>query len=986
MKIKNSYNVIGALISAFFAITFSFFGPLGLYLSNVSEFWFSIGDIWFLPVIGGIITFLICFGISALFKGKAREVFHSFLFGVTLGLYIQGNWISTDYGVLDGKNIDWSKYSSVAIINSIIWVLCISLPIILRKKLINSWKKVISIISIFLVLVQVITLFALLIMTDLNQNNYEAYLTTDGQFELSNNSNIIIFILDAFDSTFFSQLLEQNPEIKDRFEDFTYYPDMVAGGATTKIAMPAILTGIPYTVPLSYKDYIDYAYTQTNLYKTLKDYNYNIGIYTLSTFVSSNHKNIIDNLITGKMKISSYSSLTKYLYKLTAFKYMPHILKNKFWLHSDIFNELQSSNTATTWNSDNVLFFNRLKEEGIKIIDEGNSFKIYYLLGAHPPYNMNEFAERVTQEKTSQLRQAKGCLYIIEEYINQLKQAGIYENSTIIVMADHGDIGHHHNPLFLIKESGKNHKFETSYSPVSYYDLHATLLYLITGEKKDNARTIFDFSEGDQRTRYFYFNASNNAVTSIIEYKITGFAGDDRTVLETGKVYSGNTDNVNGDYNYILGTVLNFGPNGEAIKHCTKGFSGIDMNDYTWTDEKLAEMQFELSKVPSKDLVVKAYAMVYNHVGPQRMIVKVKDNIVHADIYDEISTIEFSIPKEMINDNNLKLNFEFPDAVCPQELYGPGFDARTLAFAFMTISISEGIHEADTISSYLLGDVIEFKKGNDGTRYFKYGINKLNKNYAWSNGKKSWLIMKTDNSNNDLLCSINFANILNNTQQILVSSNGLPLYNGTVTNDKKSIEFIIPREAIISNIISLDFEYPDAARPIDLGFNEDKRILAVAFNSIVIKETKNNNIYTYLDESGIIDFTYKGNSEKYIVKDSQWYTQQDGYRWSGANAELNFTLFSNSDLIMTINGFVHPQSGGSLISINGKLLTELSAGRGFEKYEIKISKDYLNGDGQQTITFSSPNAISPHDAGTGEDKRKLGIAINMISISPDFKP
>lgn len=55
MKIKNSYNVIGALISAFFAITFSFFGPLGLYLSNVSEFWFSIGDIWFLPVIGAFL-------------------------------------------------------------------------------------------------------------------------------------------------------------------------------------------------------------------------------------------------------------------------------------------------------------------------------------------------------------------------------------------------------------------------------------------------------------------------------------------------------------------------------------------------------------------------------------------------------------------------------------------------------------------------------------------------------------------------------------------------------------------------------------------------------------------------------------------------------------------------------------------------------------------------------------------------------------------
>ena len=57
------------------------------------------------------------------------------------------------------------------------------------------------------------------------------------------------------------------------------------------------------------------------------------------------------------------------------------------------------------------------------------------------------------------IKQAKGALYIVEEYINQLKKSGIYDKTTIIIIADHGSVNLEQNPLFLIKEYGADKEF-----------------------------------------------------------------------------------------------------------------------------------------------------------------------------------------------------------------------------------------------------------------------------------------------------------------------------------------------------------------------------------------------------------------------------------------------------------------------------------------------------------------------------------------------
>lgn len=975
-----------SISSLFFAcmsitITLAIFGPIELYLTNINEFWFTFREFWWIVLLAGFALFTIFFAIGTLLRGKFRTIYTNLVIGLAFAFYVQGNWINTDYGVLDGKSIQWDEYSRLAIINTFIWIACLLLPFILQKLFKNIHKKIIKYTAIFIVAIQIFTMGILMITVKENKKGIDtAYLSTNDEFSLSNENNIVIFVLDAFDSSYFKELLDTYEELDEAFKDFTYYPDTAAAAARTKVALPAILTGVPYTVPLSYNEYIDYAYEQTNLYRTLNDLGYGIGIYTPG-FVSTSHIDIVDNFVSDGSKVSSYSLLAKYMYQSTAFKYMPHLLKRYFWLYSGVFQELQIGTGAQKYSTNSVEYYQRLLQNKVSVSNMKGAFRFYYIDGPHPPFYMNEYAQKVSPDETDQIKQARGSLYIVEEYMKQLKEAGVYDKTSIIILADHGDIALFQNPLFMLKLAGEAKSFETSYLPVSYYDLNSILMKLIDNRQTGN--DILDYNEGDKRTRYFYRDTSKNNSTTIVEYKIEGPAWDSNSVSATGKIYSGNAGEMENLYKY--GTKLTFGPDGTAMPFFAEGFSGTNAGKYNWTDGKTAKMIFDLGKAPEQDLKVILYTMVYNRVGSQRMVVKSAGEIVHLGEYSNTSNIEFFVPKELVRDKQLVLDFEFPDAVCPLELFGRGNDSRTLAFAFLNLTImEEEIVNRVAINVYRIGDKIEFTENNNGSRYFINGISKVENGFAWSSGRKSWFIAKIDNSDDDLLCEIKFTGVFNKSQRLIITTNGTVLFDDVVSSDNKTVQFVIPSEFLSSNLISITFDYPDAASPAELGTGKDKRVLAFAYKSITFSVTADNENSIQepgtVSNVGKIDFSSDGNNNNFLVKDTDWHAQEQTHRWTGKYAELIVPINADNDIVLFISGYVHPSSGGCTVMLNNTVIDELEAGTRYSRYEITVSKELIGDSGKQTIAFSSKDAKSPYQSGTGEDKRELGIALSSIII------
>ena len=129
---------------------------------------------------------------------------------------------------------------------------------------------------------------------------------------------------------------------------------------------------------------------------------------------------------------------------------------------------------------------------------------------------------------------------MLDLFLSQMKEAGVYDNTAMIIMSDHGshndtDLRNmNQNPVLLIKGRGEQHdELTVSYAPVSYDDLQQAYQRLLDGEGSDG---VFDWQEGDERSRRFLWHELGKT-SFLTEYAQTGSAEDMTTFAPTGTVY-----------------------------------------------------------------------------------------------------------------------------------------------------------------------------------------------------------------------------------------------------------------------------------------------------------------------------------------------------------------------------------------------------------------------------------------------------------------
>jgi predicted secreted protein len=107
-------------------------------------------------------------------------------------------------------------------------------------------------------------------------------------------------------------------------------------------------------------------------------------------------------------------------------------------------------------------------------------------------------------------RQAMGSLQVVKLFLDELKGLGIYDDSIIFVMGDHGIFEETLNiqgaaPLLLIKKCNSHGIMEISDVPVSLSDIPATVFSELGFEGEFSGEDIFSLTESTNRTRTYYF-------------------------------------------------------------------------------------------------------------------------------------------------------------------------------------------------------------------------------------------------------------------------------------------------------------------------------------------------------------------------------------------------------------------------------------------------------------------------------------------------
>ena len=439
-----------------FVITCILYFPSSIVITNKDEFNIGFGTIAPIVITASILVFLVLelAGNAIYFCSVIHRLYVGLLWGVGACFYIQGNFLNKNLPQLDGQIIDWSVYSSHAIFEIIVWAIAIVGAVILSIKKDDISKKIFTWVSLALVVMQMVSLVVLVVNSGDTVHNNVA-LSKEDEFTLGSNGNIVVFVLDSLSPGEFSEALAIEDDLLWAGEDFTLYDNAVAGGAYTLIGMPTLLTGMEYDPTyIAHSAWLGEAWSDTTIYDDLNYSGYDVRIYTDGRYLTNVSSDDISNVveINGKdYHIAEIKDFIKKLYQLSGYYSLPTIIKPYMWFYTDEILGLIESDLSNTHMEDltsaevdvevytinDDVFHKDLDNTGLDIKYD-KAYRVYHLMGPHAPYTLSIDGYTSDNGETDEITQTIGSLRIVEQYIQEMKEAGVYDNSTIIITADHG--------------------------------------------------------------------------------------------------------------------------------------------------------------------------------------------------------------------------------------------------------------------------------------------------------------------------------------------------------------------------------------------------------------------------------------------------------------------------------------------------------------------------------------------------------------------
>lgn len=492
------------LPSLLFAFMLFVFAPFEIYLSNKGYFFFAGTEMLGLSLLAFVIGFVTCMMIlilCAAINNKLFSVIYGMFIGGTLALYIQGNWDMTDYGAWNGGDIDWSDFIAQKWGFLALFVILIVLGAVFTAKRKEKAYKTVNIISGFIILILLYTITTLMITNGGLAKDKEYIATSENELELSAKQNMIVMIVDAYDSSAFEKMLNET-DIKQSLDGFTYYPDTLGAYSSTDMSLPFIITGSDYKNDVLFGEHLDSAYADSPMINWLKDNGWETDIYSDILMPQANDGAGIANSRELMRVVNDRKQLMNYMYTMVLFRYMPQPIKNHFYFAADNIKGTLNSvkGEYEVYSEDNFVFYDKLDELSASDKENSGVFQLIHITGAHEPFTFTkDFVE--TDTTTSYEDECQGVLFVIDKFLEKMKETGLYDNTVIVIMADHGYYDDRQNPLLLVKGYNELHDMEVSDAAVSYYDLQKAFINLLKGDNIGN--NVFDNVGDASRGRKF---------------------------------------------------------------------------------------------------------------------------------------------------------------------------------------------------------------------------------------------------------------------------------------------------------------------------------------------------------------------------------------------------------------------------------------------------------------------------------------------------
>ena len=309
--------------------------------------------------------------------------------------------------------------------------------------------------------------------------------------------NVIIFMQDRAINGFFPYMLEEKPELKEQYEGFTYYPNTVSYGGMTLNGVPAVYGGYEYSPdqmnlqadrPLVEKHneackMMPVLFSQNGFSTTVTDMSWanymwipDLRIY--DDYPEINKAPVIrkytDYWIKNHPDVKGITPQSTYLKRnflwFGLFKIMPPLLRETiydeghWWTAKTGDEYLQDflNNYSVLDYYPELTDFTSDKATFTIIVNEATHEPAYT---GYPNYDLstNDVGPGPLDDDRH-YQSNSSAIYRMGEFLDYLKENGVYDNTRIIIVADHGggtkldklnsDYDHHSPfiPLLLYKD------------------------------------------------------------------------------------------------------------------------------------------------------------------------------------------------------------------------------------------------------------------------------------------------------------------------------------------------------------------------------------------------------------------------------------------------------------------------------------------------------------------------------------------------------
>lgn len=676
MKNRNSKKrtnvLLASLVSIALSMTATLYPMLMFLINNQGEFWFSVKDM-IVPIcllfagVAGVV-----FIVLMLFSGKRLHGLLMASAGIltagALCYYIQSNYMVSYLPLLTGDAIDWSGYGLWETLSMILWCGVPTVFVILFVVKRQLLKSIVTGCCAALVAMELLVMGMTFATTPITTSKNEAaYFSSEGLYELSEKGNVVLVVSDTFEGTFMNDILEQYPEWKTTLGDFTYYDNTTGTSCFTYFSFAKLLTGQDFPIGMNSADGIAEAFSKQTIIDTVQKNGFDVAYYSVFK-PGSNLDGKVLNCVSSALipDTQTKQSILKLLLKSTLFQGAPHPLKEKFVVLTIDYNNLQLQHSAEGANApyvvNDTVYRDTLLAQGMKAVDAKPRYVVYELYGAHAPYTLNRDFETISFSEETTLREKQieaslAALKLLTEYVEELKAAGLYDQTTIIFTADHGfDMRFY--PVMLVKEAGKTGtELTVDSTPLSMQEDYKKLLDSVTSGKSF-ADAVLELNLDDDRTRYaLNFRSKDGygkdtSMRSIIQ--ITGSASQEENYHSVSDEYY-MTDDFSGKY--TLGETFSHSDDSQNV-----AMYGFRSNQSMYSHSAVVDVH--LNEPLSNDAVY--HVEVSNIVNtPQRLIVRINDEEVVSISLEAQEKTEIDIPlsKETGAEKRITIHMEAPDAV-----------------------------------------------------------------------------------------------------------------------------------------------------------------------------------------------------------------------------------------------------------------------------------------------------------------------------------